>query len=190
MELKFGRWRRTGREIGRELGRRLADDLALIGATPGEAVIVPVPASWRRRMARGVDHTLVLARAAGLESGARVVRAMGRRHARPQVGLSATARAANVRGVFLARPRAVRRLRDARIVVVLDDVRTTGATMTAACRFVRTLHGPKGVAGARRGVWVWAVSAAVASERRIPGPVEGSRGSGVEKFEKTFGVAV
>jgi predicted amidophosphoribosyltransferase len=190
MELKFGRWRRTGREIGRELGRRLADELAMLGATPGEAVIVPVPSSWRRRMGRGVDHTLVLALAAGRESGVRVVRAMGRRHARPQVGLSASARAANVRGVFLARKWAVSALGHARIVVVLDDVRTTGATMTAACRFVRKMAAPGGVRGGTTGVEVWAMSAAVASERRSTGLSEGGEGSGVEKFEKTFGVAV
>jgi predicted amidophosphoribosyltransferase len=160
-------------------------------------VVVPVPTSWRRRMERGIDHTGVLAAAAGREAGVRVVRGLGRRHTPAQVGLSATARAANIRGAFRVRA-ALGRLDGVRAVVVLDDVRTTGATMTAACRAVR------GVVG--KGAEIWALTVLVATDRRgaIPesgagvgaGTARGGAGSGGvfggerEKIAKSFELAV
>ena len=199
-ELKFGRWRRTGAELGAAMGERLADLMGAGGFEPQEVVLVPVPSSWRRRMSRGVDHTGVLARAAGRRAGVPVIRGLSRRHTPPQVGLSATARAANIRGVFRAGP-ALERLAakdpGPRAVVVLDDVRTTGATMTAACRVVRKTVGRK--------TEIWALTAVVASDRRSDRNGQGGRGgfgptetggshagagAGHEKFEKSFGVAV
>jgi predicted amidophosphoribosyltransferase len=178
-ELKFGRWRRTGADLGRFMGRRLAESMAAGGFAPSEVVLVPVPSSWRRRMQRGVDHTGVLAKAAGAEAGVRLLAGLVRRHTPPQVGLSATARAANIRGAFRPGP-ALARLTPSgpaagaarrsgvraapgrvRAVVVLDDVRTTGATMSAACRAVRGSVG--------RTVEIWSLVAAVASQRRPGG---------------------
>lgn len=197
MELKFGRWRRTGMELGAALGERLRDVMDAGGFRPGEVVLVPVPSSWRRRMERGIDHTWVLAEAAGRKAGVRVVRGLSRRHTPAQVGLSATARAANVRGAF--RPRETRKpwigrgkpggmgkLEGVRAVVVLDDVRTTGATMTAACRTIR------GMTGA--GVEIWGLTALVATDRR--GNRAWVAGSGGvfdgehEKIAKSFVLAV
>ncbi|MCC5822027.1 MAG: hypothetical protein LAT64_01930 [Phycisphaerales bacterium] len=199
-ELKFGRWRRTGAELGAAMGDRLGDLMAAGGFTPDEVVLMPVPASWRRRMGRGIDHTTVLARAAGKRAGVRVIRGLARRHTPTQVGLSATARAANIRGAFRARPCLARLMageHPPRVVVVLDDVRTTGATMTVACRAVRKIVGIK--------TEIWALTAVVASDRRgqragdsDPARAEAARVAvwsglgrpGHEKFEKTFGVAV
>lgn len=178
LELKFARWRRSGRDLGRAMGDRLREVLEGGGFAPGEVVLVPVPTSWRRRMARGVDHTLVLARAAGARAGVRVVRGLGRRHTPPQVGLSATARAANIRGAFKPRKPLACLGEGVRAVVVLDDVRTTGATLTAACRAVR------GAVGKGREVWV--LTAAVASDRpsdRAKGDIAGSER---EKIAKSF----
>lgn len=201
MELKFGKWRRTGSELGAAMGARLREVMDAGGFAAGEVVVVPVPSSWRRRMGRGIDHTGVLAAAAGREAGVRVVRGLGRRHTPAQVGLSATARAANVRGAFRVRDRrwgGLRGLEGVRAVVVLDDVRTTGATMTAACRAVRGMVG--------KGAEIWALTALVATERRgaIPaagagvgaGTARGGAGSGGvfgwerEKIAKSFELAV
>lgn len=188
MELKFGRWRRSGIELGRAMGERLADTMQAGGFEPHEVVIVAVPTSWRRRMGRGIDHTAVLARAAGQRAGVDVVRGLSRRHTPTQVGLSATARALNIRDVF--RPtRQLRRMGatpHVRAVVILDDVRTTGATMTAAGRAVRKIVGRKRE--------IWALTALVASDRRGNGaPATGlgeKSGAGREKIAKSFELAV
>jgi len=185
LELKFGRWRRTGHELGRELGDAIRAQLDAGDIRPDEAALVPVPMSWRRRMSRGVDHTAVLAAAASRQSGVRVVRAMGRKHRRPQVGLSATARAANVRGAFVPAGGGTKGAlanSGIRVVIVLDDVRTTGATMTAACRGVRAMIG--------RSPEIWCCVGCVAAERRRRGANDAGVGREDEKFAKTFGVAI
>ena len=213
-ELKFGRWRRTGVDLGKAMGVRLREVIDAGGFDPGEVIVVPVPASWRRRMARGVDHTAVLARAAAGAAEVRVVRGLTRRHTPSQVGLSATARAANVKGAFRPTQRLARALqcgqgrttqdrgrKAPRVVVLIDDVRTTGATLTAAARAVRKTVG--------RRVEIWTLVAAVASSRRAPEPGVGAYdgdpgGHGVregggagavpgrvhEKIAKTFDPAV
>lgn len=184
-ELKFGRWRRTGVDLGKAMGTRLGEVMAAGGFEPSEVVLVPVPPSWRRRMSRGIDHTGVLARAVGAQSGTRVLRGLRRRHTPAQVGLSATARAANVKGAFSPSRRLERAFglgkatnpgkkggqsgvgAGVRVVVLVDDVRTTGATLTAASRAVRKVVG--------RRVEIWTLVAAVASSRRI---TESDRGEG------------
>lgn len=182
LELKFGRWRRSGREIGQVIGERIRFELESLDIDPQEAAIVPVPAPWRRRVARGVDHTLVLSFGASKACGVPIVRGMTRKHSQPQVGLSATARAANVRGVFQMKPAETGPLASKRVVILLDDVRTTGATMTSACRAVRKAIG--------KSPEIWCCVAAVAADRRGSGALEGPEGQEHHKFNKSFGVVV
>jgi ComF family protein len=93
---------------------------------------VPVPLHPWRRVRRGFNQADALAR----ELGIPVVHALWRRRATPaQTGLPAAARRRNVRGVFAVSPfRSHRwRLRQIaeRTIVLVDDVRTTGATLNA-----------------------------------------------------------
>jgi len=133
-DLKFTAWRRVGRELGRELGKAIAARLDAAGIPRTSAVLVPVPTTMRRRLSRGLDHTLVLARAARRETGIPIVRALARSHRPSQLEVPQSARRANVARSM--RPRITRRLAG-KVVIVVDDVVTTGATMTAACRAIQ-----------------------------------------------------
>ena len=134
LDLKFRGWHQTGTELGRAMGRRLADSLTKAQIKPRDAVIVPIPTHWTRRIRFGVDHTLNLSRACGAVSGVPLARVLARRPGPSQLQVSASARATNVAHAFRVR----KRLKMPGLVVVLDDVRTTGATLRAACRTLRS----------------------------------------------------
>jgi ComF family protein len=95
---------------------------------------IPVPLHPWRRFTRGFNQAADLAAHLRLP----VVHALWRIHATaPQAGLSAMERRRNVRGAFMLSPllsqHRRRLLIEGRIVVLVDDIRTTGATLTA-CR--------------------------------------------------------
>jgi ComF family protein len=104
---------------------------------------VPVPLHPWRRVRRGFNQADDLA----CLLGAPILRVLWRgRATAPQTGLSAAARRRNVRHAFGLSPflsdERGRRLLEGRVIVLVDDVRTTGATLDACAA---TLKG----AGAR-----------------------------------------
>jgi predicted amidophosphoribosyltransferase len=99
---------------------------------PPADVLTWVPADRWRRIQRGYHPPELLARSlAGLwaADALPLLEAAGRR--RPQRGLDSAARRANVRGAFRAAAAAPVQ------VVLVDDVHTTGATLSAAARELR-----------------------------------------------------
>jgi ComF family protein len=95
----------------------------------GADAVVPVPLHPSRRRERGFNQAADLARHLGLP----VVPALRRvRPTAAQAGLASGQRHANVRGAFAA-TRSVR-LVIGKIVVLVDDVSTTGATLEACAR--------------------------------------------------------
>ena len=127
-ELKYRRRETMRRRLGMMLA--VAASARLIEAPP--EVVIPVPMHWRRRLARGCDHSGLLAhtvaRHMALPLGRELIRV---RHTRPQVHLSRSGRMANVRHAFT-----VKRASDiagARVLLV-DDVTTTGATANESAR--------------------------------------------------------
>ena len=96
------------------------------------AVVVPVPLHPWRSWRRGFNQADLLA--CGL--GRPVWRALRRRRlGRPQAGLHADERRANVSGVYVMQHWQTRRVHDR--VVLVDDVMTTGATAEACARVLK-----------------------------------------------------
>jgi ComF family protein len=135
LQLKF-----RGRE---RLGERLGERMAVTWRAAAEAgvaeppVLVPVPLHTSRQWQRGFNQAELLARGLARqlarERGGPALRVErhGLRRIRatpPQTGLTLRARHENVRGVFDVP--APEKVRD-RVVVVVDDVMTTGATLSA-----------------------------------------------------------
>jgi ComF family protein len=107
------------------------------GPTPG--LVVPVPLFPRRLRERGFNPAAILARAVARECRAPLsTRALHRRRDTPsQTGLERRARQRNVAGAFRCEGRVQE------VVWLVDDVVTTGATLSACARALRP-------AGARR----------------------------------------
>lgn len=123
------------------LAKPLGDVLArAVGAAlhrDQSVLLVPAPSAGAAVRRRGDDTVRLLAGRAARQlrlAGHRAVVVPGLVQARPvadSAGLSAPARAANLAGALAVRPAVVRRL-ECRAVVVVDDLVTTGATMSEA----------------------------------------------------------
>jgi ComF family protein len=109
------------------LGARLAE-LALSASGRVDRV-VPLPLHPRRLRERGFNQSRLLARPVARALGVPLDSDLLRRprDTRPQAGLEHACRLDNVRGAFAVRPGAP----PARLLLI-DDVRTTGATLAAA----------------------------------------------------------
>jgi ComF family protein len=155
------------------LGARLAQSLESLRLPVAERpLLVPVPLHSSKRRERRFNQSELIARAASkhlaspLEIGTDVL--IRHRATLSQVGLDREARTANMRGAFrVERPERIA----GRIVVVVDDVMTTGATVSECARVLKN-------AGAAR---VFAATVA----RALKAPVTPSLGqqSGGEQAE-------
>lgn len=96
---------------------------------PSLDAIVPVPLHRARLRERGFNQSVLLAQAVGDRLGIPVVEALVRtRPTRSQVGLGRAARKRNVDGAFTV----AATVRPGSVLALVDDVATSGATLSAA----------------------------------------------------------
>jgi ComF family protein len=141
VRLKFG----GDERLGKRMGELMALPWALLsrGDDCSGPIIVPVPLHSSRRRERGYNQSelLALGLARKLKSIAaaatpRVLRdgLCRKRATPPQTGLTVAARRENVRGAFeVARAEQIH----GRRIIVVDDVMTTGATVSACARALK-----------------------------------------------------
>ena len=150
LRYKFGGRQHYAAAYGRLLAARISEELH------GEFdLLTYVPVSTRRRLRRGYDQVLLLAKAVGRELGIVPVPVLQKvRHNAAQSSLQGPEqRHANVLGAYrVSKPERL----VGRRVLLLDDIITTGATLSECARVLRT-------AGASQ-----VVCAAVAAHREKP----------------------
>src|SRR3569833_4456996 len=104
-----------------------------------DAVLLPVPMHRTRQFSRRYNQATELARALGKLTGLSVdpLLVTRRKNTKPQVGLSGDARRRNLAGAFQPSPDISSRLKGRRVIIV-DDVVTTGSTVKAVTRALRS----------------------------------------------------
>ncbi len=147
LRLKFGEDERLGAFLGGLLVPAFASLPQL--DEPASVLIVPVPLHPSRRRERGFNQSELLAeglvrglRKQGREAAPRIAKSCLRRTrlTAPQTGLSVGARRENLRGAFaVPNPNEVR----GRVIVLVDDVMTTGATLSACARAMKRAGAPR-----------------------------------------------
>ncbi len=120
-------------DAGVALARFARTTLSHLGLTATNTVIVPVPLGRRRRMERGYNQCEVIATHISTGSGIPTCSSalIRTRETVAQSGLTGAARASNVADCFTLSPH-TERMVSGKIILLLDDVSTTGATLTAA----------------------------------------------------------
>jgi predicted amidophosphoribosyltransferase len=135
---KYGRWPEALEVLGRRLGDVAKAEFVFSGSSPiFVPLLVPMPSPRLRRWHRGIDHALVLGRAMAQTTGWRCAPLLRRGWEPTQVGQSWSGRRRGGRRIK-ADWGTARRVAGSTIVLV-DDVRTSGASLARASRCCRGL---------------------------------------------------
>ena len=130
--------------LARPLGAALAAPIAAVAApwlaaasADAAPILVPTPTDPARRRERGFDHALLLANAAGEATGLRVVELLERTRAvEPLHGLGRSDRRRALDQAIAVRANANLRAQvdHAALIILVDDIWTSGATFEAAAQ--------------------------------------------------------
>ncbi|MCD8304915.1 MAG: ComF family protein [Prevotellaceae bacterium] len=129
MQLKYGHRPDIGSSMGLLIGQQLRGK----GFFEGVDAIVAVPLHWRRQLKRGYNQSAQLAKGLSRATGIRVGKGIVRRGVNnvSQTRMtSGSQRRDNVQGVFVARKTPLRHL------LLVDDVLTTGATISVCAEAI------------------------------------------------------
>lgn len=129
------------RDIGFALGEMMAEEFMGDGFFRGVDVIVPVPLTWKRKRERGYNQSLEIARGIAQVTGICIEsHAIKRTHFNlSQTQMSHEERMKNVENAFALDKRAG--LLEHKHVLLVDDVVTTGSTISAVGRELMKLEG-------------------------------------------------
>ena len=127
-------------DIGEDIGRMMAEEMQMADYFAGVDVIIPVPLSSKRKRQRGYNQSEMIARGIHEITHIPVMhRAMKRKHFhQSQTSLMRHQRQENVAEMFELRD--AKDLDDKHILLV-DDVCTTGATLTACVHVLKDIPG-------------------------------------------------
>ena len=127
-------------DIGEDIGRMMAEEMRMADYFAGVDVIIPVPLSSKRKRQRGYNQSEMIARGIHEITHIPVMsRALKRKHFhQSQTSLMRHQRQENVAEMF--------ELRDAKDlegkhILFIDDVCTTGATLTACANVLKDIPG-------------------------------------------------
>lgn len=130
-DLKYRRCRGLARFMGEIVGK----ELLTTGFLSDIDVIVPIPMHFLKKARRGYNQTEEIAIGLSKASGIPVERSIrAKRPHRSQTALSAEKRRENLKNIFTLHPQHTLKMEH---VLLLDDVCTTGATLSEAAE---TLH--------------------------------------------------
>jgi len=133
--MKLGRW--AARKLGTQMaGSPLYRDVD---------IIVPVPLHWARQWRRGYNQAAVIAGELASAMGAACQpRLLERnRHTKTQTHVSVKDKAKNVAGAFTVNSKIYGTCKDAKHILIVDDVFTTGSTLNECRKNLRALYGPE-----------------------------------------------
>ena len=137
---------------GQYFGKMLGEKIARSEFYDDVDIIIPVPLHWRRHWKRGYNQAEIIAKgiseAAGIPVRSDILKRT--RHTRTQVSLDIPQKTANVTGAFSISRSFQKRcasntgknIEDIRHILLVDDVFTTGSTLTACFTALRTVFPP------------------------------------------------
>lgn len=130
--IKYQKMPRLGIRIGKYAGENFRNKLAAVG----DCLVLPVPLHKVRRKEREYNQSSYIARGIFEESGANVVENLliRKRYTASQTKLNRMKRKLNVKDAFSLSDKSI--VKD-NIVVLVDDVVTTGATMNECARLLK-----------------------------------------------------
>lgn len=133
------------RAVAPALARLVLPRLLLIGALDElqkGAVVIPIPLHPRRHRERGFNQSALLAEHISSDTGIPVAHALERQRATwAQSHLPPELRAENMQNSFVLASNHARLLPPScRLVILVDDVTTSGSTLTAAAQALAPLH--------------------------------------------------
>ena len=136
--LKSNKSRRVSREAAEQLCKILREEMTELEIDAQEAVIACVPRSRASAARYGFDQSAMICREISRLCNIEFVRALKRRRGgKPQKSLTAGERRRNIQSLLYPNKACAESVRD-KTVILVDDVVTTGASMSACSHILKT----------------------------------------------------